>query len=258
MRFAFLDESGFSKNWTADIDSQPFYVLAAFLIDSEKYFHGCDLLRNNIKNKPSLNGKFPLGHGFEIKASDISQGRGKLRNLIADRNYFRDQMLTFPNTNAGKVFLVVVDKRKHLNRYLYPELPHEQAFKYILERLQKYLKSENDTAVCVYDQTKFLDDKMHSNSTELIRQGSEYTYLSDYYGRVKGNLKIDSVKEFYLGKSDNSIGIQIADFYATYTYQYFKKKCPEDCGWWQTITENLHNNNGVINGYGLKMAPDRD
>ena len=66
----FIDESGFSRNWTQDIAQQPFYVLAGVCIDASEYAAACDDLRTKVEclNLPGL--EFRLGQGSEIKARD--------------------------------------------------------------------------------------------------------------------------------------------------------------------------------------------
>jgi hypothetical protein len=48
MKLAFIDESGYSPNWIADIATQPFYVLAAICIDATAYPKACSDMRRDI------------------------------------------------------------------------------------------------------------------------------------------------------------------------------------------------------------------
>ena len=212
-------------------------------------------LRERIDGIEDLQLDHPLGRGFEIKASEIAKGKGWWRAHNAQRNEVRKSMLSFPEGNGDAAIVVVIDKNKHHNKYALPDPPHEIAFKFMFERIQWYLIDQDDVGMCIYDQTKFLDDEMHEASTDLIRDGSTITYQSDVFGYITKNFQIDRIIEFCLGKSDNSIGLQVADYYAHFTYQYFKNGKPEKCGWWNTIKTNLYKKNGEILGYGLKVFP---
>lgn len=125
----------------------------------------------------------------------------------------------------------------------------------MFERIQWFLLDQQAFAVCAYDQTKFLDDDQHNASMGLMRDGSTVSYWSEYYGHVSEKFAIDRVKEFYLGKSENSLGIQVADYSATFGYQYFKGGRPNKCGWWETISKSLYKKDGKVEGFGLKVFP---
>jgi len=255
MRLIFLDESGYSKNWKEDIETQPFHVLACFQVDADVYINASERLRSQVKNIGLEKIEHPLGLGFEIKANEIAKGKGWWKHHNDERNALRELMLSFPLECKGTTFLVVVDKKRHASKYVFPDPPHEKAFQFMFERLQWFLRDQNDFAVCVYDQTKFLDDDLHNASMGLMRDGSPVSYWSEYYGHVSEKFAIDRVKEFYLGRSENSLGIQIADYFATFGYQYFKSGCPDTCSWWDTIAKSLYEKEGKRDGFGLKVFP---
>lgn len=255
MKLIFLDESGFAKNWKESINDQPFHVLGGVLIDSQAYFSASNSLRDAVMGLGLEKMGHPLGHGFEIKAKEIAKGAGWWKNNEEKRNKLREFMLSFPKQYGGTSFLVVIDKQKHINQYAFPAPPHEVAFQYMFERLQWKLMELKDEAICVYDQTKFLDDDLHNASVGLMRDGSPVQYWSEFYGYVSGKFKIDLVKEFYLGKSDNSIGLQVADYVATFGYQYFRGGKPNNCGWWETLVGGLYTKDGKLEGHGLKVFP---
>lgn len=255
MKLIFLDESGFAKNWKESINDQPFHVLGGVLIDSQAYFSASKSLCDAVMGLGLEKMDHPLGHGFEIKAKEIAKGAGWWKNNEEKRNKLRELMLSFPKQYGGTSFLVVIDKQKHKNQYASPDPPHELAFQFMFERLQWKLMELKDEAICVYDQTKFLDDDLHNASVGLMRDGSPVQYWSEFYGYVSKKFRIDLVKEFYLGKSDNSIGLQVADYVATFGYQYFRRGKPNNCGWWETLVGGLYINDGKLEGHGLKVFP---
>jgi hypothetical protein len=255
MNLVFLDEAGYSHNWKKDIEGQPFMVLAAVMVDADRYIEQCEVIRDE-SGKIGVELKFPLGLGFEIKASSIAKGEGWWGKNTKERNCIRELMLNFPANCGGKIFLTIIDKKRHIDKYATPEQPHELCFKYIFERIQWELNESNENGICIYDQTKFMDDDLHDRSMLLMRNGSSLSYFSNYYGYVSGALVIDRIKEFHLGTSKNSLGLQVADYYATFAYQYYRKNKPENCDWWTTIRNNLRSVNGEYLGYGLKVFPD--
>ncbi len=89
-----------------------------------------------------------------------------------------------------------------------------------------------------------------------MRDGSWISLWNNPYNNIVAyKLNIDRIVEFSLGKSENSIGIQIADFFATMTYFYYKDEKPSPCGWWDTLVSSLHKKDGKLEGIGLKEFP---
>lgn len=255
MKLIFLDESGSAKNWRESINDQPFHVLGGVMIDSQAYFSAIKSLRDAVKNLGLENNNLPLGHGFEIKAGEIARGSGWWKNNKEKRNAIREIMLSFPSQYGGTSFIVVIDKKKLMDQYAQPDEPYKLAFQYMFERLQWKLEELQDNAICVYDQTKYLDDDLHDASVDLIRDGSPVRRWDQDFGYVVDKLKIDRINEFYLGKSNNSIGLQVSDYIATFGYQYFRQGKPVDCGWWETLVRGLYRKEDRLEGCGLKVFP---
>ena len=131
------------------------------------------------------------------------------------------------------------------------------SLKYSLERLQKHLAKKGDHADVIYDHNKRLTDKIERQACNVCRDGTSVEFF-DYYHQqqVKQKIKIDRIMDFTLGTSHNSIGLQVADFYATMCYQHFKKGKPAGCGWWGSLTRCLdRNDQDEFEGFGLKMIP---
>jgi hypothetical protein len=242
MQLIFLDEFGYRKNWKEkeSLETCPFHVLGGILINCQNYLTAI---------KP------PFHEGLKINPIEIVEGTGQRGNNEAERNSIHNWILGFPNENNGTSFLVVIDKKKHLNRRPNPYDPHKIAFQYMFERLQWKLNELQDEAICVYDQNKSLDDELHKDSIALIRNGSLINRFDEQNGHVSKTLKIDKIKEFYLGKSENSLGLQAANFTSIFSYHYFQTGKPNNCEWWNTLVNNLYAKNGTYDGYGLKVFP---
>ena len=256
MKLLFIDESGFSRNWTQDIAQQPFYVLAGVCIDASEYAAACDDLRTKVEclNLPDL--EFRLGQGSEIKARDVARGDGWWGNHNEQRNRFRDLMLGFPAEYGGAAFITVIDKARHRDQYAYPEDPVSMAMKYLFERVERYLRETDSHVFCIYDHDTWRTDSLHEESMSLIREGSRVIYFSRFSGeRMETTNILDRILEMALGTSENSVGLQVADFFCTCAYFHFKSGRPENCGWWDHLCCSLHRQNNVLEGYGLKVFP---
>jgi hypothetical protein len=251
MKLAFIDESGYSRNWIAEIDEQPFCVLSAVCVDAATYPRACTEIRQQFEalNLPRFG--HPLGKGGEIKARDVARGGGWWQEHDHERNRVRDLMVSFPARYNGVGIVVVIDKKRHLDRYgQRSENPVTLSLKYLFERLEWYLRSNNSEAYCVYDHDERRTDALHDQSVALFREGSEVIYWSKFYHHmVKSTHRLDQITELALGRSHNSVGLQVADFLATMTYTYFRDGQPSSCRWWDTLCASLYRGeNGELSG----------
>ena len=251
-----MDESGYTFNWKADIKIQPYYVLSAVCFSSDKLPLAYQKIRAEISNLDLEREHHPLGQGFEIKARDIVRGSSYWKTHDDKRNAVRNIMLTAPVKYEGKAFVVVINKQAHQERYAYPDNPYMLPLKFILERLQMYLSDLDDHGICIYDQNKILKDDLQDVTTRLTRNGSKLYYYSPTFELfVKETFKLDKIIEFSFGRSENSIGLQVADFFASMTYAYVKNNKPSSCDWWKTLESSLHRKDGKLDGVGYKEFP---
>jgi len=256
MQIIFMDESGYSFNWEANLDKQPYYVLSAVCLPSEKLPNAYQEIRSEVSDLNLEGATIPLGQGFEIKARDVATGSGYWRTHNEERDAIRNIMLTAPKKYGGTAFVVVINKQAHRERYAYPENPYQLSLEFIFERLQMYLSEINDYGICIYDQNKRLEDVLHNTAAALAREGSEQIYFSRFYNSlVIRTFPIDRIIEFSLARSENSIGLQIADFFATMTYTYVKDGKPSPCSWWDELESSLHRKDGQLQGVGYKEFP---
>ncbi len=95
-----------------------------------------------------------------------------------------------------------------------------------------------------------------NQSATLITTGSHGSGFSEYYQQYyEFSVQIDRVVELAVGVSEYSLGLQIADFFATFAYQYYRAGRPKKCGWWKTLCASLRQQGGRYEGYGLKTFP---
>ena len=196
----FMDDSGYEFDWKTDITQQPFFVMSAVCVPEQVYPKACQNMRISITNLNLPKMTNPLGQGFEIKANQIAKGEGWWGNHNKERCEIRNSMLLFPKENESVAFVSVIDKKAHVEKYKNPDDPLELSLQFLFERIQDYLKYRNEYGYCTYDQPKRTDDKLHNISTNLMREGSEIIYWSDYYkDRRTITLHLDRILEFSLG-----------------------------------------------------------
>lgn len=256
MIFVFLDEAGYTSDWITGASQQPYYALSAVCIPAEQ-------LRTSYSDTRAMVGALvlvqypsPLGHGFEIKAREIASGGGWWQTHNNERNAVRDAMLLAPPKVGGCVFVMVMDKRAHIKKYKKPQDPYMLAFQFIFERLVHYLNSKNDRAYVIYDQNTRLQESILGKAAALLHLGATVPAFSWFHQRYFDfNLDMDRILEVSLGDSKHSLGLQYADYFATFTYCYFRDGKPAQCGWWNTLVSSLHQYNGQVDGVGLKLFP---
>jgi len=256
MRVIFMDESGYSLNWQSDLETQPYYVVSAVCFPSEQLSAVYKKIREEVINLNIEGTSRALGHGFEIKARDISRGSGYWGTHNDERNAVRKTMLAVPRKYDGTAFVVIIDKRAHKEHYAWPADPYELSLEFIFERLQMFLSDIGDYGICIYDQNKRVEDALQNAAANLIREGSELIYFSRFYNLlVIKRFRIDRIIEFSLGRSEYSVGLQVADFFATMTYAYMKDGKPSPCGWWDVLESSLYRKDGKLQGVGYKEFP---
>jgi len=238
MILIFLDEAGYNKNWEDNIKEQPFYVLSAVCIDSKSYSKSCLEIRKEIQklNIPNI-------------GSDIGLGKGYWQKHNPERNKVRDLMLSYPSRYGGTAFVVVIDKQCHKDQYRSPGEPSLLSLNIICERLQHYLRSKKEYGIIIYDLNQIIMNDLLDYTSFLIREGSIVNYIWVI------TMDIDRICEFTFGNSLYSIGLQVADFFATLTYHYKKEGEPKDCEWWDTLYKSLHSRYGKKKGIGFKEFP---
>lgn len=240
MKLIYLDESGHAYNWQKDCQKQPFYVLSAIACDISEYSKKCDCQRKELKKFKKEETNDPEhGKGYETKSKEIFTNQGWWKNHSEERTEFINCMLNF----AEKAWVVIIDKAKLSEQYRDPIDPFELSLTFMFERMESYLKENNDYAICIYDQTFRKDEKVHNKTSEFLNNGTMFK-------------TINRILECHLGNSKNSIGLQIADFYATGVYQHYKNGKPDKNTWWNILETHLYKSkNGKLKGYGLKEFP---
>lgn len=256
MRVVFIDESGYTPDWRSGIDAQPFYVGSAVCLPSDAIPHFYSSLRRGIDELNLPVKSPPLGLGFEIKAREIARGSGWWGEHNDQRNRVRDLFLSSPRRSEGVAFVASIDKCAHFAKYVEPADPYMLALTFVLERLEMYLWGVDDHACCVYDHNTRIGTQVQDHTAELIRDGSLLIYDSRIFKEfVTMRFRLPHILEVALGDCKYSIGLPVADYFATMAYHFYIQGSPVPCGWWDLPCQNLHQKEGTLQGIGLKEFP---
>ncbi|MGI8906807.1 MAG: DUF3800 domain-containing protein [Candidatus Sumerlaeaceae bacterium] len=260
MEMIYLDESGYCFDWKTNHEEQPYYVLSAVCISADK-LDGCSMqLRQEVADLKVPGANPPLGRGFEIKAKLIEQGSGHWNKNPVDRQKIRKAMLTTASTFGARSILVVVDKPLLLSTYRdYARDPYLLAYTMMLERIQKFLERNGQLGVIVYDHNQRIATELNNTAADLATNGSNIQYL-DFYTNLPSTtqLKIDRIVEFTFSDSKYSVGLQIADYFATRTSSLMKKGHAFNDVHWGEFWHCLDSVSQKVKGIGIKVYPERE
>lgn len=218
MKIIYVDECGPLKGWDSEKSNQPCLSIGAISVDANIYTSAIEELKTKIDSLSIAHiDTDKLGKGYEIKAKDILASSGFWKNHPNQRNELLKLTLGFPEQVKGVGWCVVIDFKKHKEKYVYPAEPFNIAMRFLFERIQIYAEQINEDVVVVYDQYKAADDDVHEAFVDLVTHHSIFEVMNGL-----SVLKFDRIIEMHLGNSKNSIGLQIADYFATFGYQIHK------------------------------------
>jgi len=251
---AFIDEAGYAKgDWKGEKSKkdQPIFVHSGIIVDCNKLSTLYERIKKRLLSllksagitkvaKEGVNSYVDrLGFGIEIKAADVD--RNELHKSLKPLR--EDLMSTFLN-NYGlfTAVVVAVHKEKHEESYDVAFNVYKWAFNLLVERIHFFAQRRGAEVSLVIDETP---------------EETTYKEVLDHLkviGSLIHSIKTDSVTDVFFGRSAYSLGLQIADFYARYTYSALKNENPMYPGW-SLIKSTLDSYEGMIKGYGLKCEP---
>lgn len=254
MYFVFVDECGYQPNWSNEnaIREQPVYVVSAVAVHSENLTQLYEAIRNGVAQLSLDINNQALGRGEEIRANAVDRGEGfwgknpEIRDKV--RQIYLDQQ-------ANTYFVVCVDKARHHDKYVSPEDPAHVGLKFLLERIQGFLKENEQSGFLLIDANKRLEPELREHSSQLLREGSWGIGSSKLYGiAYMWHLSMSNILEIHFGDSKHSIGLQVADFVARHTYSWWKNGKSQDYPGWNYIEPRLWRY-PKHNGWGYKEFP---
>ena len=243
MYLIFVDESGYQEDWSQDsaIRQQPFHVVSAVAVPSDNLHEVYTAIRSGVAqlNLPKTDAQ-ALGKGQEIKASQVDRGEGFWGKNQVLRDKVREIYLSL-DQHKVTYFAVCIDKKTHKERYSSPENPSNLALRYLLERLQWFLREKDQNGYVIIDQNKRQEPTQRSFLGWLLQFGSGGKALSRLYGTLyEWKLEMSNIVEIHFGDSKYSLGLQIADFVARHVYSWRKKGKDPDYPGWRFIEPRLY------------------
>ncbi|MCI4463279.1 MAG: DUF3800 domain-containing protein [Caldisericum sp.] len=230
MYLIFVDEAGYTPGWSNvnlnDLNEQPVYVVSGVAIKENCIQSVYDSIINKLKQL-NITGIdiSKLGKGEEIKAKEVDRGEGIWRHYFDLRDEVRKIYMDHDNVIY---FAVCIDKKRHITQYFEPENPEYLALRFLLERVQGLLNDQNELGLVVIDFNRRIEQDQRKFVSELLIEGSQIK-ISNF---LEFRLQLDRIIEFYFCDSQNSLGLQIADFVARHIYSWWKKgKNPNYPGW---------------------------
>ena len=242
----FIDESGDAslKNINKDF---PVFVLCGVLISDSEYIKLSDMI-NNLKQ--DIFGSLGIIlHSTDIRKCD--KGFAKLFDLTLKERFY-DQLNSIISVVDFKIISVIINKEEHMKMYgKLAEDPYELALTFMLER--SIFATDNKTnevmQVIIESRGSKEDDQLAKRYSQIYDSG---TYFVSDIERIQKRLP---TKAIFKKKSENDIGLQIADLCAypiarnnLYPYEPYPA---------YDIVENkfYKNSSGKIDGFGRKYFP---
>jgi hypothetical protein len=200
MYLIYLDEAGNTGSRLDDPD-QPIHVVGAIIIADkdwlaiEEVFNG--LVARLIPKKLER-------RGFEFHAADLFFGHGFFEAWSNDdRNGLVNEVLDIVTGNKLPIIYGAVNKPEFQKKYRRPSAPHDVAFLFAAERVERWFKKEAGDAVGMFiaDETK-ADKDMKASLPQ-------YRELISFGGR--GDRLEHIIETIHFAASTETYGIQLAD-----------------------------------------------
>jgi hypothetical protein len=196
----YADESG--DHSLTSIDPQhPVFVLAFCVVRKSTYIENIVPAFQRLKFEFWGHDSVVL-HGYEIRKT-----RGDFDILLNanTRARFFDRLNGVIETADFKIIAAVIDKKRHVEKYVEPLDPYEIALAFCMERLQRYLinlgQAERTTYVQVECRGRVEDARLELEFRRIC-------YGKNIIGKMP-NLDIR-----FMDKKHNSTGLQLADLMA--------------------------------------------
>lgn len=237
----YVDESG-DHSLTSINSQNPVFVLAFCIFEKTVY-------RDNIV--PAVQRlKFDFwGHDCVVlHGHEIRKAHGDFNILqnttvrLAFLERFNELIGSLPFT----VIAAVIDKQKHISRYITPANPYEIALTFCMERLQRWLteNGQQDKLTHVIVECR--------GRTEDATLELEFRRISDGKNRVG---KMSNLDIRFMDKKNNSTGLQLADLVAHPIGRHVINQKQSNRAYELIEPKFRRGPSGMITGYGLKIFP---
>ena len=228
--FFYVDESGdigFTLNSAGDLVSSPLYVRGGFILDARSW-------REFVADFTELYWRYRerIGKAFEIKFSDIKDGRKIFRDVPRDLRYalIGDVVSLFEKYADGAIFIVVKKmaflKNKHVQEMQTKGAgPSDLLLRYVFDRIGDsfntwLFKKARATGYGAFGSIIHDEDKMR-NDKDLRAVELSKILTGNYHHILRGFVPWDHITErVFFVDSIFSQGVQVADVLCGVVYQH--------------------------------------
>jgi hypothetical protein len=244
----FMDESGDHNLKDGGDPNYPLFVLVAVLIDGDEYVK-IDQKFEQIKLK-FFGNKNIVFHEREIRKAE---GVFRILQNPDTRNEFLQDLNRTIEDSRFKIIASVIDKRKLLEKYLYPENPYDISLQFILERIGfevQSRRSASEVPIRAESRGKKEDGKLREEFNRICSGNSALSFNSHLLSRIFSKMRL-----YFHKKEENIVGIQLADLIARPIGISYLRPNQQNRAYKSILRKFRTSSAGKIEGYGLKIFP---
>jgi hypothetical protein len=244
----FMDESGDHNLKDGGDPNYPLFVLVAVLIDGDEYVK-IDQKFEQIKLK-FFGSKNIVFHEREIRKAE---GVFRILQNPDTRNEFLQDLNRTIEDSRFKIIASVIDKRKLLEKYLYPENPYDISLQFILERIGfevQSRRSASEVPIRAESRGKKEDGKLREEFNRICSGNSALSFNSHLLSQIFSKMRL-----YFHKKEENIVGIQLADLIARPIGISYLRPNQQNRAYKSILRKFRTSSAGKIEGYGLKIFP---
>ncbi len=199
MYFIYLDESGNTGKDHTSIN-QPIHFISGVAIKRDCM----QKVENDVKRLLPNFLPHSQNYDFEFHGEEMFRGKKYFKHHELEKRLSAfNAIVDIAKNNSLIFFSQGIDKKKHNRKYINPYHPHNVAFMYLIEKIDKFLEEKNAFGVVVMDKGNNLEQ-------EIINDFDYYKESGTAYGSFSREIKFFLDNVFYV-ESHNSYLLQIAD-----------------------------------------------
>jgi hypothetical protein len=171
MYFLYVDESG--KSGLRD-PVQPYHVLGGLAVHESTW----QAMEADLNVRIDAIVPPPRPHDWELHMTDMVNGKGWFAGMPRkDRGLLCDAVLDVIDAHDPTFIFTVVDKQKHLAKYVTPDPPEDVTYLMMIERFQYFLEEKDEVGVIVSDDQKGSEDHIRKAHSSYRREGTGYASI---------------------------------------------------------------------------------
>jgi hypothetical protein len=126
---------------------------------------------------------------FECKGSYLYRGEGPCTAIApAERITIYEELMSLLGRHGAQLIWVGIDKPRLARRYATPMHPHKLAFIYLVEQVEKFLRSRRAYGLIVSDEEKEVEQQLVEDLARYKATGTSFGYNPTELTRVVDNV----------------------------------------------------------------------